>query len=221
MTRYTPTFTLYAFSGLGADARVFESLDLPCRVEVVEWVKPGVEESLSSYASRLANEVNTRHPFGLLGVSFGGAIVQEVASIVQPEFSVLVSAPQSSASLTFPGLRRLLSRSLLVALPTRWFVPPTTITQFLFGSTSKSLLAEILRDTDPTFAKWATLQLMCWKGAENNTTSFWIHGDRDRLIRAPHGERLWIVEGGQHFMIVDRADEVSMRVREFLADAGF
>lgn len=219
MSPNTHTFTLYAFSGLGADARVFEGLDLPCRVEVIEWEKPNVDETLTSYAKRLANAIDTSQPFGLLGVSFGGAVAQEVASFVHPAFSVYISAPHSSKALSGAYLSRLLPKSMLAAMSSRWFVPPLRIAQFLFGATNNVLLAEVLRETDPFFAKWAILQLIHWKGTRNNPTSYWIHGDRDRLIRVPHVERLWIVEGGHHFMIVDRAEEISMRVRAILADS--
>jgi hypothetical protein len=47
---------IYLLSGLGADKRVFEFLDLSdFKVNHVDWVEPMDKESIESYAQRLLN----------------------------------------------------------------------------------------------------------------------------------------------------------------------
>lgn len=50
---------LYLFSGLGADDRVFESLDFgEIEPKVVEWISPEKDGRLEKYTKRLQPKIN-------------------------------------------------------------------------------------------------------------------------------------------------------------------
>lgn len=50
---------------------------------------------------------------------------------------------------------------------------------------------------------------MKWKGANASKNCFKIHGTKDRIIPLRNRVNHIIVDGGTHFMAVDRADEIS------------
>jgi pimeloyl-ACP methyl ester carboxylesterase len=70
---------IYLISGLGADKRVFSKLGFSTNhvIKHIEWIKPNSNEDLSSYARRLARQIDESKPFFLVGVSFGGMIAVE------------------------------------------------------------------------------------------------------------------------------------------------
>jgi hypothetical protein len=63
--RETPFFTIqmqtiYLFSGLGADERVFSYLEFPGFETVfVKWITPFRNEAIEAYAGRIAQQVAT------------------------------------------------------------------------------------------------------------------------------------------------------------------
>lgn len=73
---------IYAFSGLGADERVFTFLNLPYKIKTVNWISPQVNESIELYSKRISTKIDTTTPFALLGVSFGGLVVAEINKIL-------------------------------------------------------------------------------------------------------------------------------------------
>ena len=79
---------------------------------------------------------------------------------------------------------------------------------------NKKLLKEILDDTDLAFAKWALVQLMQWTNQEKVSSLIKIHGTKDKLISYRKSNHTIAIEEGQHFMIVDRAKEISEIIEE-------
>ena len=70
---------LFLFSGLGADKRVYEYLDLSAyKVNHVDWIDPLPNESIEEYAGRLSGKIGKNNPI-LAGVSFGGMVAIEIA----------------------------------------------------------------------------------------------------------------------------------------------
>ena len=59
---------------MGADSRVFEHIQLPAGFQKIclEWITPDKDESLRSYALRLAEGIDLGKPFILVGLSMGG-----------------------------------------------------------------------------------------------------------------------------------------------------
>ena len=69
---------LYLLSGLGADKRVFDCLDLSgFKLNHIVWIDPLDNETIEDYAQRLLLQIPASRPT-LMGVSFGGimAIIQ-------------------------------------------------------------------------------------------------------------------------------------------------
>ena len=204
----TQLMKLYAISGLGADHRVFDYLSLNLELEVLPWLDPESSESLESYVRRMALKIDTSEPFGLIGVSFGGIVVVELNKIINPEFSILISSVVSKDEV--PTLYRLVGKiGLLKWLPLFLFNPPRVLAHWLFGAKNKALLTAILDDTDLRFAKWATQRIATWNSTTETSNLIRVHGTSDRILPLPKHASALKIDNGTHFMIVDRANEVS------------
>jgi pimeloyl-ACP methyl ester carboxylesterase len=210
---------IYAISGLGADERVFKYLSLEHELVPIIWIAPKSKESIVEYANRLINEyeIDQDENFGILGVSFGGLIAVEISKLLSPELTVLISSAETRDDLS--GVIKIAGKSKLIELiPERLFNPPKAIAHFLFGTDKKELLNSILDDTDLNFAKWATRELINWQNQKRLPNLIKIGGSKDKLL-ASKGKNTIIVEGGEHFMIVDRANEISEIINEKIKQA--
>lgn len=78
---------LYCISGLGANQKAFKFLKFPDGIEPVfiEWLIPERGETLVHYTQRMAKNIDTSEDFALLGLSFGGIIVQEMNRFLSPK----------------------------------------------------------------------------------------------------------------------------------------
>lgn len=210
---------VFAISGLGADERVFKYLSLEHELVPIIWIAPKRKESIVEYANRLIKEyqIDQDENFGILGVSFGGLIAVEISKLLSPEVTVLISSVETRDDLS--GVIKLAGKLKLIELiPERLFNPPKAIAHFLFGTDKKELLNSILDDTDLNFAKWATRELINWQNQIRLPNLIKIGGSKDKLL-APKGKNTIIVEGGEHFMIVNRADEISEIINEKIKQA--
>ncbi len=208
---------LYMIGGLGADERVFKFLKLNFETQIIKWINPLSNEDLKSYANRLLNQINQEQEFGLLGVSFGGIVAIEISKLVKPAKLILISSVQTSKQLP----RKYISfgkTQIMNLVPIKLIKPPKPILGFLFGAENKQLLKEIIEDTEPQFIRWALNSIINWSNEIKPIESLRIHGTKDRLIPLK-GEALKIKDGG-HFMIVDKAEEVSKLINEEMKYAG-
>lgn len=205
---------IYCFSGLGADQRVFQYLEIVAEYTLVPvaWIDPKPNESIEQYAARIAKNIKDQEPFGIMGLSFGGVIAQEVAKILHPAFTFIISTIEEKKQIPF--MLKWTPNWMLDHAPKQLFNPPKSIANYLFSTKQKALLAAILDDTDPAFVKWALKALKNWKAEGEFGPINAMCGDKDRLFK-PYGESV-VVQGGGHLMVVDRAEEVSKVINDWL-----
>ena len=79
------------FLGLEADAFIAQNK----MTDALEAIK----ESLKSYALRLAGGINQSVPFAIIGLSFGGMLATEMATVLHPQRTVLVSSVPTKQQL--------------------------------------------------------------------------------------------------------------------------
>lgn len=206
---------IYAISGLGADERAFAKLKLKHPLKHISWKSPEGDESLSSYANRMAEEIDSSEEFILLGLSFGGIVAIEIAKIKQPIKTILISSAPTKAEI--PASMRLMGRTGFIrAVPPSRLTPPPFISNWFFGvedEEAKKLLEDFVQNTDPLFLKWAIKQIMCWEN-EEELPCLCIHGTNDRLI--PCHDKAIKIDKGTHFMILAHAERVTSIINEHI-----
>ena len=200
---------IFAISGLGADKRVFKYLTLEHELIPVEWIKQKKKEPIIEYSKRLIKEygIGNEQEFGILGVSFGGLIATEISKLAKPKFTILISSVETKNELS--GIIRIFGKTKIIELiPERFLNPPKLIARFMFGTKKKELLNSILDDTDLNFTKWAIRELVNWKNESKLLNLIKIGGSKDKML-PPKEKNTILIDKGEHFMIVDKAEEIS------------
>ena len=84
---------IYCMPGMAASPKIFEYLKFPknFQIHLLSWIPPIKEEPLSHYAKRMCKSVVHKNSI-LLGVSFGGILVQEMAKYVSVKKIVIISS---------------------------------------------------------------------------------------------------------------------------------
>ncbi len=206
--------TIYLLSGLGADKRIFDRLDLPgFEVHYIEWIKPLPDDTMKSYAQRLSTQIKSPNPI-LIGVSFGGMMATEIATQVAPEKVILISSARDSNAIPF-YFRMLRYLPIHRWIPIRWIKKGNALQNWIFGITQnedKELLRAILAATDPYFLRWAIHQIITWNKGSEPLPIAQIHGDSDRLL--PFRQADFPVPGGGHLIVHSHAPIISQWIRE-------
>ena len=210
--------TIYFLSGLGADESAFKYLTYPAGFNAVfiDWLVPAKNETMQQYAKRIAAKIDTSKPFILVGLSFGGMLATEVLSFVKPQKTILISSAARRQELPFyfkwAGKLRLNK-----LLPQKNIHKSNVFTNWIFSITAKSdkfLLEEILTASNPSFSKWAINEIVNWKRKTSPENIIRIHGTKDRVLPIINFKPAYLLKGGGHFMIVNRAEEIS-KILEF------
>jgi len=207
---------IFAISGLGADKRVFEYLNLKNDLISLDWITPKPNESLEDYSKRFAENygIDKEKDFIIMGVSFGGLIATEISKLYKPKMTVLISSAETRSEINRFG--KLISRfGIIKLMPKKLFNPPRWVAYYLFGTEKKELLNTILNDTNLEFAKWAVNELVNWKNITKLDNVLKINGAKDKLL-PPKDDKAIIIENGGHFMIVDKANEISRIINEYI-----
>lgn len=210
------TKEVFIFSGLGADERVFQRLDLSdFTITFIKWVVPYDNETIEQYSSRLLCQITVTKPI-LIGLSFGGIIAVEIAKQVEIEKLVLISSVKTKNEIPF--YFRLVGQFRLHKLfPTRLLKSSNCITNWLFGTRSefdKQLLKQILIDTDPIFLKWAIDKIVRWKNQTQINNIFHIHGTSDRILPVRFVKCNAEIKNGGHLMVLNKEEELNKMLKQ-------
>lgn len=212
------TKTLYIFSGLGADERVFQRLDFSgFSTTYIKWIVPQDNETIEHYATRLLDQITTIKPT-LIGLSFGGLIAIEIAKQIETEKVVLIASVKTKKEI--PLYYRLAGQlGLHNLIPTASLKSSTFLTNWFFGTGSKfekQLLKQILMDTNPVFLKWAIEKVVKWGNQKETNNLFHIHGTTDRILPLKYVKCNTTIKDGGHFMTLNKADEINTILRQQL-----
>jgi len=206
---------IYCISGLGADERIFSRLSIPGRTLIpVKWITPLKDEPIGEYALRMAGQIRSEAPV-ILGVSFGGMMAIEIAKIHPGAKVILVSSVKSRKELPewmkLSGTLRL--NKLLPANPGAW-VRVGEI-NFLGAETEEEvrLCNEFRKTVDPAYLHWAVAQVINWRNDWQPPVLYHLQGSKDKIFPLHKVSATHIIPGGGHFMIMNRAKEVSDIVR--------
>lgn len=209
---------IYVFSGLGVDRRVFNNIDFgDLDISHVEWIPPQPHESLAHYAQRIATGTVAPHS-ALIGLSFGGMLSVEIAKWIPINKIILIASAKTKNELPRGFIMRCLLR-LRKFIPEKKLTKPNIIADWFFGAKTafeKQLLHDILKDTDPEFFKWAIHEIINWENETMPDRCIHIHGSKDRIIPIKNVKADYVIDGGGHFMTVNRAAEIGKIIRDLL-----
>lgn len=213
---------VYFVPGLAASREIFKNIRLPVdrfTIHVIDWLIPEKNETMAHYAERMAAFVSEPNAV-LVGVSFGGVVVQEMSEFLKLKKLIIISSVKS---------RKELPRRLKVAkttgayklIPTRLVLSADDLTKFSVGPRSKKrlqLYQEFLHVRDKRYLDWAIKNMVCWKRKEPSGEVVHIHGDGDIIFPIKNIDDCLIIEGGTHIMLLNKGKQVSEKLLTILTD---
>jgi len=212
---------LYFVPGLAANPSIFDFISLPkeqYELHFIEWLIPESQtESIEGYAKRMCQNI-THDDFILIGVSFGGVMVQEMKKICQPKKTILISSIKSKNEM--PTSMRFAQKTKAHKLiPTKAFSNIEKYEKFAFGNMLKGkveLYKKYLSMNDELYIPWAIDTIVNWKQETVDEEIIHIHGTKDFVFPIENINNCIKVTGGTHAMILTRAKEISNILIEHL-----
>lgn len=201
---------VYFMPGMAASPKIFENIKLPedqFEMFFLEWILPEDNESLTDYAKRIAQNIKHENPV-LIGVSFGGVIVQEVSRIIKARKVIIISSVRSS--LEFPRRMRLAKMTRAYYLfPTSLMVKVDWLAKISFGNNMitkrLNLYEKFLSVRDKKYLDWALKNIILWDRTEADENVIHIHGVADEVFPSKYLKNYIPVKGGTHIMIINKA----------------
>jgi len=212
---------IYLISGLGADERVFSRINFEKQNTVfLPWIVPHEQETLHDYLARFSAGINRNDEIILFGVSFGGIVAIELSKLLPVKKIIVVSSVKTvdefSLLLKFPRFTRLNKLFPASGLKKHF----RFLAHYFFGCRTEEErkgLDDMAAQSDPRIINWSVEMMLNWQNRTVPGNLFHIHGTKDRIFPFRYLHGAIPVEGGTHFMIVNRAEEVSAIIQDILS----
>lgn len=194
--------------GLAASSLIFEKIKLPedtFEIHLLEWIIPEKEETLVSYAKRMACAVQHKNSV-LIGVSFGGILVQEMASFLELQKLIIISSIKSNSELPF-RLKLAKSTKAYKLAPTNLLSNLDYLSKFVFADILKErihLYKKYLTMSNKFYLDWSIEQVVSWNRTEIDLNVIHIHGEKDEVFPVKNIKNCILVKSGTHIMIINR-----------------
>ena len=212
---------IYLVPGLAASSRIFEHLKFPQEqfiIHYLEWLLPeSINENISSYAKRMCDKVLHKNPI-LIGVSFGGIMVQEMSKIITTKKTIIISSVKSKNELP-KRLKVAKATKAYKLFPAKMVSNIENFTQYAFGSTAKKrveLYRKYLSMRNENYLLWAIYNVLHWEQEEPLPNIVHIHGNNDGVFPIKHIKQCRIIESGTHVMILNKAMQISKAIIEVI-----
>jgi hypothetical protein len=199
---------VYLMPGLAASTAIFERIALPedtFETHLLEWEIPLDNESLLDYAKRIAMKIKHQDPV-LIGVSFGGILVQEMAKFIVARKVIIISSVKSN--LEFPRRLKIAKTTKAYKLiPMHLILNLESLAKFSFGEKVNQrlqLYEKFLSVRDIRYLTWAVAQVVLWNRTVADENVIHIHGDKDDVFPIKNIENCIVVKGGTHIMILNK-----------------
>jgi hypothetical protein len=214
---------VYFMPGMAASPSIFERIQLPSaifEIHLLEWLLPEKEETIAHYAQRIAKGI-THENVILVGVSFGGILVQEMKPFVKPKKVIIISSVKCNSEL--PRRMKIAKTTKAYKLiPTKFLENIDNLTKFTFGSSilkqRLKLYEKFLAVRDKTYLDWAIEQIINWERTEIDPEVIHIHGDNDEVFPIKYIKNAIIVKGGTHIMILTKYRWLSDNLPKIMLD---
>ncbi|MBS7563301.1 alpha/beta hydrolase [Mucilaginibacter sp. Bleaf8] len=211
---------LFLISGLGADRRLFDKIQLPGYEFIhVDWIESEQNDSITTYAKKLIETYHITPGSSIIGVSLGGILTVEISSMIPLHKAVIISSIKSINEIPwyFALFRRL---PVYKILPIGFYTSMGALIKPLFEQMTRqewALFKSMLAGTSPRFMKWAMHAVLRWQPKPLSCKIHHIIGTRDfifshkNICDADH-----IIQGGTHDMAYKKGEQVSAILQSIL-----
>jgi pimeloyl-ACP methyl ester carboxylesterase len=211
--------TLYCIAGLGADADVFQNLDLSFVKPVyVNWLPPLENETLQQYAMRIKEKyIHEPNPL-IFGLSLGGMIAVEIAKSIPSAKAIIISSAKTKNEIPFYW-KAFKYVPVYKVLPEWSLKQHTILRNYFLGATKQSAInyvKQVAAHGDLYFYRWAIGGILTWQNETIPSNIVHIHGTNDKLLPYKFVKADIVINRGGHLMIMENADEVSKLIKDII-----
>ena len=200
--------SIYLMPGMAASPKIFELIEFPPQYKIIylKWIKPNPNETIKSYAKRMSSFITDVDPV-LIGVSFGGILVQEISKHIKVKRLIIISSVKSKVELSM-SMKFAKTTGIHRLLPLNWIDDLEKLLLFVFGPSIKvkvDAYKKYLSERDPEYLKWSINQIINWKQIKYDDKIIHIHGEKDKVFPVKYlkkNKNFIIVKNGTHATIL-------------------
>jgi esterase/lipase len=184
----------------------------------LDWIIPETKhESLENYVKRLGKNILHQNPV-LIGVSFGGIIVQELSKIVQAKKIIIISSVKNKNE--FPKRLKFLQVSKLYKLfPTKRISEINDFSKYNFTEyleKKSNLYNKYMGVRNEKYLDWAIYNVLHWKSEDYFENVIHIHGSKDEIFPIKYIKNCIEIKDGNHAMIITKAKKINRILQEII-----
>lgn len=200
---------VYFVPGMAADTTIFEFIKLPKDTyvcEVLPWKMPKKNEPIAHYAQRMCADIKHKKCI-LIGVSFGGVMVQEMSKFLDTKKIIIISSVKTRYELP-KRMKILRATKGYKILPTSIVSKISDWEKFAIGDFAKKRAAmykKYLSINDKRYLDWAIENMLCWQQEKSPNNLIHIHGNEDVVFPIANIKKCIVVDKGTHVMIINRS----------------
>lgn len=199
---------VYLMPGMAASPKIFEHIKLPedqFKIHYLEWIIPIDNETIEDYALRMAKHIMHEN-IVLLGVSFGGVLVQEISKHINVSKLIIVSSVKSVNELPRHMLLAKITKAYKL-VPTQLASNIDVLAKYAYGtkvSKRLELYKKYLSVNNSKYLSWAIKNMVCWNQEQYHPDIIHIHGDKDAVFSIKNISNCIKIKGGTHIMIINK-----------------
>jgi esterase/lipase len=205
---------IYFMPGLAAGPEIFKNIVLDKEkytFHYLKWIKPiDLGESIDKYAFRLSAKIKEENPV-LIGVSFGGIMVQELSKFVKTRKVIIISSVQSPNEL--PGRFKFAKFTKIYKLfPIKVIENFEDYMKYFLGKSLKkkaNLYKKYLYVRNKESLKWSIYTIIRWEQIKPVENIIHIHGTADKVFPIKNIKNPIKIKNGTHIMILTKAKKIS------------
>lgn len=212
---------IYFMPGLAASSKIFEYLQFDGNVyelHYLEWLEPSdKKEHIVTYASRYIELIKHEKPV-LIGVSFGGILVQEISELIETSQIIIISSIKNQSEMP-KRLRLIKMLRAYKFFPSRRLSKIDDFSKFDFHPHLKKkgeLYNKYLSIRNEKYLNWALRNVLFWESKHEEKEIVHIHGSKDEIFPIKHIKNCISIEGGTHAMIIVKAKKISRIIENIL-----
>lgn len=217
-----PKTHIYLMPGLAAGPEIFENIKLSTKcyeLHYLTWLQPlSLKETIADYAMRIRNDIKHEKPV-LVGVSFGGIIVQEISKYIDVKKIIIISSVKSKNEL--PKRFKIAAKSKIYTLfPTFLVTNFENYAKYFVGKTLEKkakLYKKYLSVRDKEYIKWSIHNVVNWNQQKPLEDIMHIHGTKDEIFPIKGIQNCINIENGNHSMIIIKGKQISTIIQQSLA----
>ncbi|WP_317046085.1 alpha/beta fold hydrolase [Aquimarina sediminis] len=213
---------VYFVPGMAADVSIFEFIRLSKDKfvsQTLPWKIPEKNESIEDYAKRMCEEIKHENCI-LVGVSFGGIMVQEMSKFLKVKRLIIISSVKNKYELP-KRIKFARKTKAYKLLPTSIVSRIENWEKLAFGEFAKKRAAmyqKYLSVNDKRYLDWAIEEMVCWDQEKTLEGIIHIHGNKDIVFPIENIKNCIVVDQGTHVMVINRARWFNKNLPEIIND---